>query len=187
MQYKNFDILAPRLLEQSFNEAEMTGAAIWLWMHSEVHHNFPLHVLDVLLFPAIRTGQFVLAVESGKPVFYLSWAMFSEEAEERYILHSPHMMRNEDWQSGDRIWFLDWVAPFGGTREMRNLMSLLFRTRYVRYLHHRGTERNMRIMEAKGADVTKQEASAWFSANPAMTPEYVAARQLAVPTLSKIN
>ena len=184
MQYNNLDILAPRLLEQSFNEAEMTGAAIWLWMHSEAHRNFPLHVLDVLLFPAIRTGQFILAAESGKPVFYLSWATFSEEAEERYILHPPHMMRNEDWQSGDRIWFLDWVAPFGRTREMRSLVALLFRTSYGRYLHHRGTERSLRVMEFKGADVIKQEARAWFSGNPAMTPEYVAARQPAVPALS---
>ena len=68
-------------MDQSFSEAEVWGSIIWLWMQSEHHKDFPLHTLPSLLLPAIKNRQFVLAIEDGNPVFYLSWASFNEEEE----------------------------------------------------------------------------------------------------------
>ncbi len=28
------------------------------------------------------------------------------------------MIQPNDWQSGDNLWFADWISPFGRTREM---------------------------------------------------------------------
>jgi cytolysin-activating lysine-acyltransferase len=36
-------------------------------------------------------------------------------------------MRQEDWSSGERLWILDWIAPFGHT----NLMMQLVRKRLI--------------------------------------------------------
>lgn len=36
-------IVAPGLIEQTWNEAEVLGSAAWLWMHSAAHRDFPLH------------------------------------------------------------------------------------------------------------------------------------------------
>jgi cytolysin-activating lysine-acyltransferase len=122
-----FEILAPRLLAGEFNEATAFGSAAWLWLHSARHRNVPLHTLSTLLLPAIKEGRFVLVSERGQPVFYMSWADLDEAAEARYLQHSPEQMRQEDWSSGERLWILDWIAPFGHT----NLMMQLVRKRLI--------------------------------------------------------
>lgn len=93
MRYDKFDIIAPTLLGGEFNEAELFGSTVWLWMHSASHRNALLHMLSALLLPAIKTRQFVLASENGKPVFYLSWARLNKEAEKRYLQNSPNACR----------------------------------------------------------------------------------------------
>lgn len=79
------DIITPLLMNQDWNEAEVLGSAVWLWMHSASHRNFSMQSLSSLLLPAIKHRQFMLAYEAGRPVFYLSWANLSAAAEQRYI------------------------------------------------------------------------------------------------------
>jgi cytolysin-activating lysine-acyltransferase len=166
MRYGSLDIIAPRLLHTSCPEAEALGSAVWLWMHSAGHRDAPLKVLPAVLLPAIKTGQFVLATDAGKPVFYLSWASFSEEAEARYLTNLPEQMPHADWASGDRVWLLDWVAPFGHTRILRHIVAQLFSDCCMRSLCHRGDERGLRVMEHRGIAVLKDEARAWFFDHP---------------------
>jgi cytolysin-activating lysine-acyltransferase len=158
-------IVAPGLLEQPWNEAEIMGGVVWLWMHSASHRNFPLYTLPVLLLPAIRNRQFLFASEAGKPVFYLSWANLSLEAEKRYLANSPLLMPVADWNSGDRMWILDWVAPFGHTPVMSRLVLRRFLVnRWWRALYHRGNERGLKIKTFQGASASS--ARAWFAAHP---------------------
>ncbi|OIO12607.1 MAG: toxin-activating lysine-acyltransferase [Gallionellaceae bacterium CG1_02_60_325] len=160
-------IIAPGLIEQSWNEAEVLGSAAWLWMHSAQHRDFPLHTLPVLLLPAIKNRQFVVASEAGRPVFYLSWANLDIEAEQRYLANNPLLMAEADWNSGDRMWILDWVAPFGHTRAMSRLVrSQLFANRRWRYLHHRGEQRGLKIRTLCGQAVLPEEAKDWFKTHP---------------------
>ncbi len=115
---RNLDLLVPRLEpERGYDEAALLGMVVWLWMRSEVHRPTPLYALQTMVLPALKYRQFVLGREAGTPVFFCSWASFSEAAEERY-LDSPKDLRDEDWRSGDRLWLLDWVAPFGHTRAL---------------------------------------------------------------------
>ncbi|MGN6232010.1 MAG: toxin-activating lysine-acyltransferase [Trinickia sp.] len=166
MKFGSLDIIAPRLLRTACNEAEALGSAVWLWLHSSSHRDAPLKVLPTLLLPAIKRGQFILATEAGKPVSYLSWASFSEEAEARYVGNSPEHMLDADWSSGARLWLLDWVAPFGHTRAMRHVTARLFADCSFRSLYHRGDERGLRVMEFRGIAVMKEEAQAWFFDHP---------------------
>ena len=166
MRYGSLDIIAPRLLRTPCHEAQALGSAVWLWMHSAVHREAPLNVLPVVLLPAIKNGQFVLATQAGRPVFYLSWASFSEDAEARYVSSAPEHMLEADWASGDRVWLLDWVAPFGHTRSLRHIVAQLFADRCLRSLCHRGDERGLRVMEHRGIAVLKDEARAWFAGHP---------------------
>ncbi|MEO8408952.1 MAG: toxin-activating lysine-acyltransferase [Propionivibrio sp.] len=155
------------MLGGAFNESEALGAAVWLWMHSKAHRNAPLHMLSPLLLPAIKNGQFVLGSENGKPVFYLAWARFSEEAEQRYLGNAPQCMREEDWCSGERVWFLDWVAPFGHSRKLRTYITRrLFPGCCARFLYHRGDQKGLRVMRFHGIAVTPAEARFWFENNP---------------------
>lgn len=167
MRYHDYEITAPGLLEQSWNEAATLGSAIWLWMHSEQHRNAPLHTLPVLLLPAIKRRQFILVAEAGQPVFFLSWANLSAEAEQRYLRNSPLLMPEQDWDSGGRMWILDWIAPFGHTRAMSRLLERhLFANRLARALYHRGEEKGLRIKTFRGIATPPEEARWWFRHNP---------------------
>lgn len=167
MDTNRFDILAPGLIEQSWSEAEALGGAVWLWMHSASHRAMPLHTLSSLLLPAIKQRQFLLASAVGRPVFYLSWAHLSKDAEQRYLQRHPTQMPIEDWNSGNRMWLLDWVAPFGHTRAMsRILKRQWFANRWARSLYHRGDERGMRIKTFQGMAVLPEEVRLWFDTHP---------------------
>ena len=173
MNAPSLQLLAPGLLEQTWSEAEVLGSALWLWMHSTSHRHFPLHTLPVLLLPAIKNRQFVLASQSGRPVFYLSWASLDEAAEQRYLANSPLLMPEADWHSGARTWVLDWVAPFGHTREMSRVMrSQLFANRCWRALYHRGNERGIRVKTFHGSAVLRTEAQEWFKTHPVDFPHH---------------
>lgn len=166
------NIIAPDLIEQTCNEAEVLGSVVWLWMHSASHRNFPLHTLPVLLLPAIKNRKFVLASESGRPVFYLAWANLSEEAEKRYLANSPLLMPEADWNSGERMWVLDWVAPFGHTATANGLLRRqLFANRFGRMLYHRGNERGLQVRTFRGMAVLSEEANEWFESHPVAYPE----------------
>lgn len=172
MNATSLSLIAPGLIEQTWNEAEVLGSVAWLWMHSKSHRNFPLHTLPVLLLPAIKNRQFIVASEAGRPVFYLSWANLSLEAEQRYLANSPLLMPDADWNCGDRMWILDWVAPFGHTKVMSQILKQqLFANRWMRALYHRGNERGIQIRTFQGMAVLLEEAKAWFNTHPVAYPD----------------
>lgn len=119
MRVGNLEIKAPLILGGEESEAEVLGATVWLWMHSPMHRDAPLHALPTLLLPIIKRRQYVLVIENDRPVFFLNWAWLNEEAEARYLTRPSIEMPEADWDSGNRIWFCDWIAPFGHTRDVR--------------------------------------------------------------------
>ena len=52
-------IIAPGLIEQVWNEAEVLGSVVWLWVHSRHHKEMPLHTLPTMLLP----GEFKFEVQ----------------------------------------------------------------------------------------------------------------------------
>lgn len=178
METPSLSFIAPGLIEQPWNEAEVLGSVAWLWMHSASHRNFPLHTLPVLLLPAIKNRQFIIASEAGRPVFYLSWANLSEEAETHYLANSPLLMPEANWNSGYRMWLLDWVAPFGHTKVMSQLLKKqFFANRWARALYHRGNERGLQVRTFQGMAVLKEEAQEWFKRHPVAYPPSSALRR----------
>jgi cytolysin-activating lysine-acyltransferase len=167
MRLGTLDVIAPSIPDSEYSEAEAFGSAVWLWMHSKEHREAPLHTLSALLLPALKNRQFVLASENGKPVFYLSWANLSKEAEGRYLRNPAVCMPVDDWASGDRMWILDWIAPFGHSHAMSRLVTRrLFAGRCMRALYHRGNEKGIRIKTFHGIAVMREEARYWFDAHP---------------------
>ena len=163
----SIEIIAPGLNKQAFVEAEAFGAAVWLWMQSDAHKDIPLHVLNSLLMPAIGYRQFMIGSVEGRPVFYLSWALFDEDAEHRYLQSHPSSLPESDWNSGDRLWLIDWIAPFGHTRQVSRLLrEHWFKDRCARLLYHRGNERGMRIQCVSGSSLSRQAVNDWLASHP---------------------
>lgn len=167
MRYDTLEVLAPERADSPIDEAQVLGSAVWLWMHSAAHRDAPLHSLSTLLLPAIKRRQFILISEDGRPVFFLSWLNLSAEAEARYLSAPAVCLPPEDWDSGDRLWINDWVAPFGHTRRVSTLLrSRLWPGKVFRALHHKGEERGLRVLNFQGIAVLDLEAQAWFATHP---------------------
>lgn len=94
----------------------MSNAAAGL-AHSPIHAKYgPAKVLRWFEIP-MRLGQLVPFRHPGGPLLgVLTWARFSEEAEARFLAGEP--LVDADWHSGDRLWFIDFLAPFGGAHKM---------------------------------------------------------------------
>lgn len=170
---ERMQIIAPGLLPQPCHEAEALGSAVWLWMHSAFHRDLPLHTLPTRLLPAIKLRQFVLVVEAGQPIFYLAWANFSAEAETRYVGQHPLLMPEADWNSGDRTWILDFIAPFGHSHAMARLITQrLFPGHVLRSLYRHGATRGLKIKTIRGISVMPAEFKHWVATHPepVMTP-----------------
>lgn len=167
MHIDGFDITAPGFFDEPWSEAEALGSAVWLWLHSACHRDIPLHALNALLLPAISHRQFILGRQNGRPVFYVAFSNLSLEAEARYLSQPAICMPAADWNSGERIWFNDWVAPFGHSVPVsRVLQRHFFANRCGRALYHRGEQRGLRIKKFQGVAVMPAEARAWFSDHP---------------------
>ena len=162
-----YDVLSPLYSGEPVNEAEVLGAAVWLWMHSPLHRDAPLHTLPDLLLPVIKHRQYVVATEQGRPVFFMSQAWLSPEAEARFLTQPAILMPQSDWNSGDRMWVCDWVAPFGHTPDMSRLVRQdIFPRLCWRSLYHRGQQTGLRVMNFRGAQVSREEARQWRVQHP---------------------
>jgi cytolysin-activating lysine-acyltransferase len=110
------EILMPCLNDHPFNHQEILGMISWLWMHSPLHQEWPSGLLAINVLPAITHRQFlIIRNKNGLPLHYTSWAFFDEERERQYLKDTNSITFN-DWKCGDRMWFIDWIAPHGGSR-----------------------------------------------------------------------
>ncbi len=172
MKFDNFDVVSPALFpDEHWNEAEAFGAMTWLWLKSEEHCHTPIQEMAARTLPVLKNGQFALFSQNGQPVAYIAWASFSPEAETRYLQSDQGLLSNQDWQSGDRKWFINWFAPLGNTTAVRQIAKqYLFANDCLRSLYHRGNDKGLRIMLFKGGYVSLKAKQQWESDHPVTYP-----------------
>ena len=89
------------------------GPIVLLYMQSPLRRLQFLADLEWLLMPPLMLGQCKLYMKKRYPISFASWALLDQAAEDRLTANAGRL-RPEDWQSGDRPWLIDLVAPFGG-------------------------------------------------------------------------
>jgi cytolysin-activating lysine-acyltransferase len=169
MKYEALQLICPHATSTNKSEAELFGAMVWLWMHSETHARCPLHELHRLLLPALKTGQYVLVLRddpSQQPLGLMTWAYLNAQAECRYLQSLDRTLQPVDWQQGDRPWIIDWIVPFGHTRAMAKGVQKLLNQNCWRGLYHRGDETGLRVLRFRGADVSKKQESDFWASKP---------------------
>jgi len=175
MTTRSWKVIAPALVSapgdaDTPSDAEIFGSAVWLWMQGPNHRNLPLHALDRLLLPAVRSQQFALVMEADaqttRPVGYMAWANLSAEAESRYIASPLHGLNEEDWNSGDRMWCTEFFAPQTSPHRVKRLLAPLFAHASFRYLGHRSHERGVKVFTFRGTQVEPLYALQWWNARP---------------------
>jgi cytolysin-activating lysine-acyltransferase len=90
----------------------------------------------------VLVQQFRLFYAKGRPLGVmrqratnkLLWARVDAETEAR-LKAGTTKLRPQDWKSGDRLWVVEVIAPFGGAEAMvRDLKAKVFPTQELRYV-----------------------------------------------------
>ncbi len=100
------------------NRVTAIGHAIWLMSRSPLHKHLMVTDIEWLLMPPILLNQFHMWNDQGRPHGFASWAYFGEEQEERIAAKGIRRLMPTDWKTGESLWLIDFVAPFGGQEKM---------------------------------------------------------------------
>lgn len=104
------------------------GHCFHLLAHSNVHKQFNLAgYMDVEICPANWRCQLRVYINDEKhPVGFVTWAKVNESSKQALIDYS-RALYYEEWNSGDHLFFNDFVAPWGGVKEiLSDLTSNVF-------------------------------------------------------------
>lgn len=79
--------------------------------------------VDVEILPPLWRHQvrFYLTPE-GVPTAMVTWAWLSEEVE-REVHGTGRALIGDEWTCGDRLFFNDWITPYGNIREVTHDMT----------------------------------------------------------------
>jgi len=110
------------------------GPVAWLMMASATTRHTLLSELEWRVMPALVLDQAKLYMRDDSPVGFVSWARLSDAAAQRYR-QAPHHLAASDWKSGEQIWLIDMLAPFGGAQDMlKDLREVVFKGQPVHQL-----------------------------------------------------
>jgi cytolysin-activating lysine-acyltransferase len=114
--------------------SEVLGEIVWLMSQSPLHRQFFISDLEWLVMTPVVLQQFRLFYDATKPIGALFWGTVNEEVEQR-LQAGVSRLRPQDWKSGDRLWVVEVLAPFGGAEEMvKDFKDKVFPERQATYL-----------------------------------------------------
>ena len=92
---------------------ELLGEISFLLFSSKLHKQYRISDIEVYFLAPINLNQFRIYRNKNKePVGLVTWGCFSEDVEKRYLSRN-YRLKKEDWNSGDILWVIDFIAPFG--------------------------------------------------------------------------
>lgn len=96
----------------SAEKLRVYGDMIFLAFRSKRHGAMSLKTLRAYLEPPIELGQFRVFRFDDVPRAMYTWALLDRDAERKLV--NGDLLTPQDWQSGDRLWIVDLIAPYKG-------------------------------------------------------------------------
>ncbi len=122
------------------------GEIVWLMSQSPLHKQFFISDLEWFVMTPALLQQFRTFYATDRPIGVVLWASVSEEVEER-LMAGTTKLRPQDWKSGDKLWVVEVIAPFGGAEEMvKDLKANVFPQREVSYLATNKDGKQVRVL-----------------------------------------
>lgn len=104
----------------------LLGEATFLFLNSPLHLGYAVHQLPTFILTPLRLGQFRMYRSARGPVGYVAWAWLTAAAAEDYAQQRRSLVP-QDWNAGDQLWFIEFIAPFGhGPRIVADLRQQVF-------------------------------------------------------------
>ncbi|GJJ05044.1 hypothetical protein RugamoR64_55820 [Duganella rhizosphaerae] len=144
--------------DEFLRQYEILGRVTSLMSKSASHAQLPLSYLARVWLPAIRHNNVKCYFnDDGEIVAMLAWAFLSEATIQRLCDSGRMDLHLSEWNEGDQLWIVDFLAPHGNLRYvLRNMRDQLFpgqkRISYCRY------KRDHILLKS----VTRSDQSAFF-------------------------
>ena len=90
----------------------LLGELFLLLLASDLHLKYQIGDIGNNFLPPIDLGQFRIYKKGEQPIGFVSWAYLDEETEDKYM-NEQYDLQIDDWNKGDRLWFIDFICPFG--------------------------------------------------------------------------
>lgn len=120
--------------EQTKTLSTVLGEIIWLMTRSNNHRYFFISDLEWMVLQPVSLGQFRVFHGEEFPVGVFFWAYVNEEVDKR-LSEGIVRLSPEDWKSGDQLWLVDVIAPFGNVQQMiDDLIKNVFPKKTFKYL-----------------------------------------------------
>ena len=101
----------------SHDKRNFVGDVLSIVALSDFHHHWKMHKVKRVFVPPLQIGQFRIWYHDSRPSGFCSWAWVSDEILNK-LQNENYLMQPEDWKSGSNLWFAEFVAPYGNTRQM---------------------------------------------------------------------
>ena len=96
---------------------QLMGEVLSLMLASEFHQPYLINDFGTAILVPIHFNQFRIYKKNNTPIGFVSWAFFSKDIAEKYR-HGNYHLTFDDWKSGDELWFIDFIAPYGNIRSI---------------------------------------------------------------------
>lgn len=103
--------------QNSLNKLPIMGPALWLYARDPMKKFMFVGDIDWAILPPVILDQCRLYTKDGIPFAFFTWALVNDAVDQRLRSGTPRIAPNE-WQSGEHLWLVDVVTPFGKTEEM---------------------------------------------------------------------
>ena len=79
---------------------------------SPAHKHLFIADLEWALMPPVLLHQFSMVRQNDRLAAFVSWASVSDDIDAR-LQQGITRLKPADWRSGDNLWIMDVIAPFG--------------------------------------------------------------------------
>ncbi|WP_422362891.1 toxin-activating lysine-acyltransferase [Pyruvatibacter mobilis] len=155
---------------QNLTVSEVFGQTTWLMTQSRGHRNMFISDLEWMVMPPILLRQFRLFPGKEQPLGIAFWAQLSDEASQR--LEQGGKLKPDDWKSGDNLWLVELLAPFGQQDAMlADLRRSIFKNKQFRmHATDPSGQRRMVTMNGDGFDDGGKDGGIGSTADAAADP-----------------
>ncbi len=124
MSEQNVDLVQlVEYAQAAFDRLPTLGPVAWLYGRDDTKKHLTLADLDWAVQPPLILDQCRLFMKDKMPLGFISWAFVSEDVHQR-LQQGNTGLEPHEWKSGDYLWLIDIVTPFGQRKEMFHDLKL---------------------------------------------------------------
>ncbi|WP_169734425.1 toxin-activating lysine-acyltransferase [Deefgea rivuli] len=103
--------------QTAFERLPTLGPVAWLYGRDDAKKHLTLADLDWAVQPPLILDQCRLFMKEKMPLGFISWAYVAEDVHQR-LLQGNTQLEPHEWKSGEHLWLIDIVTPFGQREDM---------------------------------------------------------------------